>query len=744
MKKILTLIYILTALTASAQRLKYRDLFILLPGLSNEQQKNQLKEYLTDDLDHPNANFRLALLYEANYKKSDPLTEYNFVIANAEQSKTRFFKSKQVVTDKEVDRNVEYYAPIFKTFDAKGKPFVAYPIVSSKINSGLDSATIFLAKVPEIYKNFTKSVNHYDQATKLFARISEEFTSLENLYLLYDADVDKRFTQLKTNYDSSIFFLENYLRLIKEYPIHGHSQKYKVKPIATYRLDGLITRMNFLTNSVDLWDYGTWVDNVRKKVKGDVEDLRLKISKTNETLETTLKQIAISPAGNLPTPSKIDKQLIFNLNNLDRQSVALSILEYKQFKQEWDILHRGKQLDTSLSVRNAEVFTNLIYANRRADTLLQELKSHVSTTKVNKHRDFVIHAFGGQPGLEKYVTTERQFIVNAFNEYGNELRANLLGSAVADPVFTNKENSIKTVRGSVSLLVQTPTPELLDQGVLVTLFNRKNPDGSAYLAGIFKDKKKNIINSYLMRLNSDGKTAWLKDYSLSIDSAVVADANTFLGPVVLTQEGCAFIARSEHTTRGDQANTFLYINEKGEERLRKRIKENNFPRTMVYSEKSNAFILSLKGNAKNQNFAAAEPITTLSINVLGEIIWKKEVQLTGTLVDLVPVIDGYLLAGNFLVMKDHTGTEVRTKVSSNQCSPYVVKLSERGDVITSQPFLTPESFYLKRIVKVNDNSVNLLGYSEKVDAGMAKTFSGSDKMIHIMTNRTGQLICSDY
>jgi hypothetical protein len=744
MKKIFTLTLFLVALSVSAQRLKYRDLFVLLPGLSSEQQKTQLKEYLVEDLDHPNANFRLALIYENNYKNSDALTDYAYVMANAEQAKIRFFKSKQIVTEREVDRNNEYYAPIFKMFDAKGKPFVPYPIVSAKINNGLDSATLFLAKAPDIYKNFTKSVNHYDQATKIFAKISEEFSSPENLYLLYDDQVDKRFTQLKMNYDSSIFFLENYLKLIKEYPIQGHKQTYKVKAINTYRLDGLITRMNFLTNSIDLWDYGTWVDNVRKKVKTDVEDLRLKITKTNEKLDETLQKISVSTATNLPAPSKIDKQLVFNLNNLDRQSVVLSILEYKHFRQEWDILHRGKQLDTSLSVRNAEVFTNLIYANRKADTLLRELKLKITAPKVDKHRQFVVKNFGGQPGLEKYATNEQQYIATAFNEYGNELRTNLLGSAVADPVFTNKENSIKTTRGAVSLLLQTPTPELLEQGLFVTLFNKKNPDGSAYIAGIYKEKKKSIVNSYLLRLNPDGKTAWIKDLSVSVDSAVVGDANTYLGPVVLTQEGCALVTRSVHTSRGDQINTFFYINEKGEERLRKKILENSFPRTMVYSEKSNAFILSLKGNTQEQNFSSIEAITTLSINVLGEVIWKKDIQLTGTLVDLIPVIDGYLLAGNFLIMKDPKGAEVRTKVSSKECSPYVVKLSERGELITSQPFLTPGSFYLKRIVKVSDNSVNLLGYHETVDIGLSKVFSPGEKMLHIMTNRTGQLICSDY
>jgi hypothetical protein len=119
-----------------AQRIKYKDLFPTFSTLTSEEIKTALKEYIGEDLNHPNANFRLACIYEANYKKADPLTRYEYAIANAEQAKLRYIKSRQLVDDREVERNNEYYFPVFKTYDAKGKPSVTFEQVQRKMNNG--------------------------------------------------------------------------------------------------------------------------------------------------------------------------------------------------------------------------------------------------------------------------------------------------------------------------------------------------------------------------------------------------------------------------------------------------------------------------------------------------------------------------------------------------------------------------------------------------------------------------------
>ena len=743
-KKLITILLITSSIAGWAQRVKYKDLLIKLPTISMEQQKNELKEYVAADPDNPNANFRLAMLYEYNYRTADPLTAFAYTMANAEQAKIRYLKARQLVDEREVDRNNEQYAPIFKMFDAKGRPYAPFLNVSAKINGGYDSAGLFIEKMPAIYKAFTRSVNSYDQAVKIFALLNNTYSSPEDLYMLYDPSVDALCTDLKASYDTCIVALNQYLKLTQAYPLKQHQQTYKVKPIETYHLDGFITSLNFLTNNIELWDYGTWVDRTRNIVHTQVDELRKNLTKQNEQLDETIRKINVSAESQLPALTPANRQLAFNLNNLDRQSVIQSLMDYKYFKEQWDIENRSKVLDTSLSVHNAEVYSSLIYANKKADTLLQELKSRITPERVKKHKELVAKLYGGPAGLEKYAKDEEHRIKETFNEYAKELRANLLVSA-AESALSNKDNTVRFGKFTIPLTLSEPTPEALDQGLLVTRFNRKNPDGSAYLTGLYKsDKKKNLTSTFVVRVNPDGKVAWLKDFTLSVDSAATGDAHTYPGPVALTQEGCGILFRSIHATRGDAQNHFVYLNEKGEDKLRMRMKYSAYPRFLLYSEKSNAFIVSFKGTEAVQQFNTQEVIATAGVNVLGEVMWRREIPITGTVTDLIGLVDGYMLAGNFLAMRDITGKEFRTKPGSMECNPYLIKLSEHGDLVQVKPVLASSSVYLSRVVKINDNSINLLAYGVPIDAGTSTTFSASDKVIHVMANKQGQVICTTY
>jgi hypothetical protein len=149
---------------------------------------------------------------------------------------------------------------------------------------------------------------------------------------------------------------------------------------------------------------------------------------------------------NFPAVVKVDKQLTFNLNNLDRQSMVLSVLDYKAYKQDLEIQSKSKSLDTLPTSRNAEVFSQLIYSNRKADTLVKEFKARISDVMAKKHRDFVTKSFGGLPGLEKYASSEQKGINDSYAEFGMELRNNILGLNTADNSYTNKEGFLKSGR----------------------------------------------------------------------------------------------------------------------------------------------------------------------------------------------------------------------------------------------------------------------------------------------------------
>jgi hypothetical protein len=537
--------------------------------------------------------------------------------------------------------------------------------------------------------------------------------------------------------------LEQYLGLTKTYPLKGYKQSHKILPIQTYRLDGLTTSINFLVNEIRIWNYADWVKKIQSYESSHVTELRKSVEAVHDKLDKSIATLQTLPFGETGTVIKPEKSLIFNLNNIDRQSAILPLLAYKAYKQEWLNEIKAQEPDTFYSRRNAALYSNLVYTNRKADTLARALQEAVKEAAVAKHKDFIIKAYGSQTGLEKYAREQQAEITKTFDAYTQQLRMSVLRDTFRTESFLTKEKVFRSPKGgiSISLVPQPITPEALETGAPITLFNRKNPDGSAYVAGLYKaDKKKNVTFTFLVRINPDGKEAWFKNFNLPVDSASVADTHTYLGPVVLTQEGCALLLRSEHRANPVSLNTFIYLTEKGEEKTRQKITDVFYPRHAVYSERNNSFILTLKGMARAESISSPEKLVTLQLNVLGEVIWKREIDMVGSFTDLVPVADGYLLIGNYLVIRDPGNKELRTKVAQQECSPFVAKLGERGDYQKLESLPQNGSLFVQRVVKVSDNSVNLIAFKEKLDVAKEKIFTEADGPVHIMTNRSAQIV----
>ena len=75
-KNILLTFFILITSVAFSQRMKYSDLVLTFSGMSDEEVRNELKDYMMADQTEPNVYFRLGLIYEKVYKNTDPLTDY--------------------------------------------------------------------------------------------------------------------------------------------------------------------------------------------------------------------------------------------------------------------------------------------------------------------------------------------------------------------------------------------------------------------------------------------------------------------------------------------------------------------------------------------------------------------------------------------------------------------------------------------------------------------------------------------
>jgi hypothetical protein len=744
-KRVTIFLLVMISILGFSQRLKYSELVLTFNGMSDEEIRNELKDYMTADNEQPNLYIRLGLIYEKVYKNTDPLTDFKMAISNAAEASSRFLQATQYVDAKEVNRNNEYYLPLFpNSFDSKGKPGVDFSKVSARIKSGMDSANLFKQKIPPIYYNFTHSVNSYDKAVKNFASICNQYESIEDLYLLFDEPLEAKLTQLKTDYDSSIYYFNQYLTLINDYPIRYHKQTHTIKHIETFRLDGFITRLNFLGEKVEFWDYGTWVDGVRKAVSSHITDLRTKLMETETKLQEAIGKAA-SRASDFK-PYQLKKQLVLDLNNVDKESAVLSLLHYQEYIQNW--LHSTKTFtpDTANNDRNAVVYSDFIHQNRHADTLIKEVSSRITDLKVTMHKEFVGKFFGNKSAFEKYVSDESSMISKTYQDFASSLRGTILKQPDSSSwMLRNKENVVRFTGKVIPLKIKPLRMEDLDKGLMITLFNEKNPDGSGYLAGIHKpDKKINNMVVFAARVMPDGRVAWFNSFNPKIDTtSATPDANQIFGPAVITPEGLAFVIRSEHLTTGVRVNTFIYLSDEGKPKVKFTLADNSYPRFLKYHEKLNAFIFVFKGIEAKLNYSQKEDATLLCVNVLKDVMWKKGFQLTGNVMDATMVSDGLLLAGNFMTFNDSKGNEVRTKINALESNPFLLKVGEKGE-LNPMPISVPFSFYLTKMARVADNSVNLIGVKESFETGATKQLSPNDQVLHIMATKFGQVIYTNY
>ena len=95
--------------SASAQKIKYKDLFILLNAKNFRQAEPFLREFIAQEPNHPNANFNFALFYQDILKSKDILKETDDYLAYSDSAALYFRKASDLMTEKEVKRNDEYY-----------------------------------------------------------------------------------------------------------------------------------------------------------------------------------------------------------------------------------------------------------------------------------------------------------------------------------------------------------------------------------------------------------------------------------------------------------------------------------------------------------------------------------------------------------------------------------------------------------------------------------------------------------
>lgn len=409
-----------------AQRdLRYKDIYPLIAEGKSNEAVPLLQEFLVQEPDHPSANLQLALIYERRYKSYQPITDYDAAMSNAQKAKVRFLKAKVLIDDREVRRNEEYYSNFALEFKRNGKPIVEFDTVQQKFNAGYAEADSFLTHMPPIHKYFMKTVSFYDRATKNFVRINGEYASLKEIYLLYDDAFDKRLGDLKQSYDSALYYFKAYRKAAEAYPPLGLDQQLTIRPIKTYRLDGLVIQTDFLQPDIELWDYSQWVDEVRKVEEQNIGALRKEIEESQRKLEKAEQQLSSADALDSVGLQPVQNKTIYKIRRYDINSPIADLFEYRLKKlQLLDDERRFELMDT-LGRKNSDVLlyplNAVLLEAHRLDPMVNDMLQEYSTSSLEKYKNFVRQYYQGPEGFKAYLNRQATFLQQTLGNTASRL-----------------------------------------------------------------------------------------------------------------------------------------------------------------------------------------------------------------------------------------------------------------------------------------------------------------------------------
>ena len=158
-----SLIFSVFGFNAAAQKVKYKDLFILLNAKQYEQAEPFLKKYLKENDGNPNAHLFMGSIYHDNAGKKDILLQTDLMLSNIDSAVFFYDKAYKAITEKEIGRNEEYYEAYSRRDLRTGKFEIKLSDVKFDLEKRMQGLNERKEKIKTLVTQYKKAESAYGQ-----------------------------------------------------------------------------------------------------------------------------------------------------------------------------------------------------------------------------------------------------------------------------------------------------------------------------------------------------------------------------------------------------------------------------------------------------------------------------------------------------------------------------------------------------------------------------------------------------
>jgi hypothetical protein len=379
---------------ASGQKVKYKDLLVLLNAKQYEQAKPFLKKYLAEEDGNPNAYLFMGIIYQEEALKDDVLKQGDLLITHVDSAVFFYNKCLPKLTDKEIKKNDEYYM-MYSRRDLRTGEF---GIKVSDIQLDLETRTKSLYerrdRVAALNRYYREMEGQYNRANAQFKNLQGRYNSANELLLQADDNLLVELEKLASTFDSSQVSYKNYKSTMQALGKTGYNPVVDLVEIKDFKKEGSLPA-DFIVDDLKLWNYGDWARRSSSVIRDEIYAVRKEIiafdSEINKLRDKLKKDSVIVPTNELsnnpvfstlkkwdtdPMPSSLFRMKIAEL------AYSSELVEEASLKGESNIAKKINLIKDQLSLLSA------------LDSLANVMVNRDWEKDAVNYRNFITSAYG--------------------------------------------------------------------------------------------------------------------------------------------------------------------------------------------------------------------------------------------------------------------------------------------------------------------------------------------------------------
>lgn len=394
-----------------AQKVKYKDLILLLNAKQYDQAEPFLKKYLKDNDDNPNAYLFMGIIFHEKASKKDVLKETTLMVQDMDSAVLFYDKAYKAIDEKEIKRNSEYYEAYNRRDLRTGEFGVKLSDVKFDLEKKMQGLKERKESVKKLKEYYSSSELLYSEATARFKFMQSKYGTQRGVFLQSTEKTLAELQHVIDAVDSLLVAFDNYKNTSQLLGKTGYNQVLNFQPIKDFEKDGH-TSADFTKDDLKLWDFKAWAETTKSRIEKEVNPMRDQLVAYDielNKLREKLRKDSVSVRNELDLLSK--NSPVTQLKAFDSDPLPGGIFEMKKAELEYNsdqISDRQLKDSANVNLQIALVSKELADISR-LNGITQSLLEKDFVKEGENYAHFISNAYGTVDVLKSLIKATKEY-----------------------------------------------------------------------------------------------------------------------------------------------------------------------------------------------------------------------------------------------------------------------------------------------------------------------------------------------